>query len=60
VIALFALIGICSASVFFMLAFLRAVLREARRPRARLTDLSRKAGEAEVVVSEDSRLDRAA
>jgi len=36
VIALFALISICTGSVFFMLAFVRALLREARRPRARL------------------------
>jgi hypothetical protein len=61
VIELFALASVCGAAVFFMLVFLRALLREAIRPRIRLSERRERIRATPVKKEHDSRqLDRAA
>jgi hypothetical protein len=61
VIELFALASVCVAAVFFMLVFLRALLREAIRPRVRLSERRERISATPVSREHDSRrLDRAA
>jgi len=53
-------ISICGAAVFFMLTFLRAVLKEARKPRVRFNTLQRTSVTPFSIEQKSPRLDRAA